>query len=978
MKSIRVFCSFIILFGCLSTTHGQSFLKSLTEEEVTEIKSAIESMKRDTRGPYLRIRWFCADGTLHPPRGNPCADRGGGVQHAEFNGKAKRLAELHFNVGTILQSLNFEEFFNAPKDNYRLKEFILAKYLVETDDGWVLRQAQYYRGARQIEDEEKQGLEFLQKMLANPTWTSRNFLLASQLVGAVPHSTAEQSSHKIRNLASAVAELDADFMQLRIRIHSFPSHHDLEAVEAYLSAKNLPRNVREKLAALRDELRQQYDSASIIGRLDWYEKQLGSVFEKDLVALGTSLQQGDLRTSFSQIAAAGVKLREQVTRSSNGKANLVMMDLIQLLQEKAFVLAQELELENSQLISRIKRLRSLSDCFALAFSAGLLSRREREALEAEISRLVQNSSLSALEYRQSIGYLTRSLDWGRTSTRELFDVVYQHYYQVEPKVSGFLDSLLRGSVLLPLSLELDRVSRDADNLLGQSHFILGRRVSQGTRGLNPGVAMTILEILEDHQYDWHPDPTKIYVIPETVPELRPLAGILTLDAGNLLSHAQLLARNLGIPNASISSLLLPDLRAFQGKEVFYAVSPLGVVLLKESSQLTELEKQLLEYGRDLKARKVKLDTSRLRLDQVSPIPLEQLGTDSGAVVGPKAAKLGQLAALFPGHVPPGVALPFGMYYRLVNRKFDSEKTLFEEIQDAYRRAAEMRTADKTETEIDAFMFRELARFREAIVNLEWIPETRHSIVQAIGKAFGADLSKGLFVRSDTNVEDLPQFSGAGLNLTVPHVRTVEDVLSSIKRVWASPFSERAYLWRKQVLDEQGQIYPSVLLLQSVPSEKSGVVITSGLEMGKPDDLTIVTAEGVGGAVEGENAETLLVEKTGEVKLLSQAKSAYQKVLVNNGAGGITLVPSRKTDYLLTPDDIGQLQRIVAEWKQRIPASQRSWVWDIEFGFSGGKLWLFQIRPFVRHRNRQLLERLQVLDQEVLRQGTREISLEEQI
>ena len=115
-----------------------------------------------------------------------------------------------------------------------------------------------------------------------------------------------------------------------------------------------------------------------------------------------------------------------------------------------------------------------------------------------------------------------------------------------------------------------------------------------------------------------------------------------------------------------------------------------------------------------------------------------------------------------------------------------------------------------------------------------------------------------------------------------------------------------------------------------------------------------------------------------MKLLSQAKSAYQKVLVNNGAGGITLVPSRKTDYLLTPDDIGQLQRIVAEWKQRIPASQRSWVWDIEFGFSGGKLWLFQIRPFVRHRNRQLLERLQVLDQEVLRQGTREISLEEQI
>lgn len=111
MRSIRVLFSFIILFGCLSTTRGQSFLKSLTEEEVGEIKSSIESMKKDARGPYLRIRWFCADG----------------------------------------------KFLDAPKDNYRLKEFILEKYLVETDDGWVLRQAQYYRGARQIEDEEKQG-----------------------------------------------------------------------------------------------------------------------------------------------------------------------------------------------------------------------------------------------------------------------------------------------------------------------------------------------------------------------------------------------------------------------------------------------------------------------------------------------------------------------------------------------------------------------------------------------------------------------------------------------------------------------------------------------------------------------------------------------------------------------------------------------------------------------------------------------------
>ena len=50
----------------------------------------------------------------------------------------------------------------------------------------------------------------------------------------------------------------------------------------------------------------------------------------------------------------------------------------------------------------------------------------------------------------------------------------------------------------------------------------------------------------------------IYVLPETVSELPPVGGILTAGAGNPLSHVQLLARNLGIPNVAIDEALLPD------------------------------------------------------------------------------------------------------------------------------------------------------------------------------------------------------------------------------------------------------------------------------------------------------------------------------------------------------------------------------------------------------------------------------------
>jgi phosphoenolpyruvate synthase/pyruvate phosphate dikinase len=273
------------------------------------------------------------------------------------------------------------------------------------------------------------------------------------------------------------------------------------------------------------------------------------------------------------------------------------------------------------------------------------------------------------------------------------------------------------------------------------------------------------------------------------------------------------------------------------------------------------------------------------------------------------------------------------------------------------------------------MFATLARARQAILELPWLPETRRLIEHAIRDTFGGDLNRGVFVRSDTNVEDLPQFSGAGLNLTVPHQTTLDGVLSSIRRVWTSPFSERAYLWRKQILEEQSRIYPSVLLLSSIPSDKSGVLITSGLNEGGPNDLTIAAAEGVGGAVEGEDAETVVVHPDGSVLLLSQAKAPGRRSLVSSEAGGVVTVPSRRPAHLLTDEDISQLRDVVNIWKSRFAAESVS-VWDIEYGFVAGKLWLFQIRPFVRFRSSAILDRLRVLDGEAQRNTNRIVVLAE--
>ncbi len=954
---------------------AQAFPPRLTPSEAEEVRATIDSMRRDPRGPYLRIRWFCTDGTVQPPQGSPCRDRGGGVQYAEYNERARRLAQLNVHVGTILQATSFQELFDSAGAGYRLRELVVARHLEDVDDGWALRRARFYRGARQIEDEERSGTAVLQELFTQPDWTRRHFLLAYHLTGTLPHVgiAGDQRTQRIRNLATEIALLDSTFLHLRVKIHSFPSRADLDAVERFAQARTRTPEVQAKLRELAAGLRAQYDGRGALDVFAQYRRRLTGPLVDRIRAVESALREGSSDDGLAQLGALAVEIRDEVSRGADGQRTLLLLGLAHAVQEPAFVLAQAPAANGN----RLTRLGRLEHYFALAYGAGLLSARERGALAEEIGQLRGARELTALDYRHRLRYLARSVEWASATVRAVYAPVYDRYAQFEPKAQGFQDATVRGSILLPLAQALDALLADADALLGTSHVVLGHAVSQGIRGLNPGVALRVLEVAHDERAGATADATKIYVLPETTPELRPVAGVLTLGEGNLLSHVQLLARNLGIPNAAVSSAVLPALEAVRGDSVFYAVSPLGRVLVKRSADLTAEERQLVERGRVVRTERYQLDTRRLRLDRTAPIPLQDLRLEhSGVVVGPKAANLGQLAFFFPTRVSKGLALPFGMFVAHVNRPLQSERTALQELREAYVEAGNMRARGIDEAEIDRYIFGALAQMRRAITDLEWLPETRDAIVTAVHDMFGDDLSGGLFVRSDTNVEDLPQFSGAGLNLTVPHQRTLDAVLAAVKRVWTSPFSERAYLWRKQILDEQAEIYPSVLLLESVHSERSGVLISSGLQFGRATDLTIATAEGVGGAVEGEEAETIAVGSDGAVRLLSQAKAPQRRVLARTGEGGTQVVAAQLPDTLLRPDEIRQLQTIVAQWKRQVAEASAGTIWDVEFGVVNGKVWLFQIRPFVRFRSSDLLQRLEALDRETIERGARLVSLED--
>jgi len=176
----------------------------------------------------------------------------------------------------------------------------------------------------------------------------------------------------------------------------------------------------------------------------------------------------------------------------------------------------------------------------------------------------------------------------------------------------------------------------------------------------------------------------------------------------------------------------------------------------------------------------------------------------------------------------------------------------------------------------------------------------------------------------------------------------ENVLRAISRIWASPFSERASAWRQERMEQPEHVYVSILLMPSVPVEKSGVMMTVDVETGRRDHYSVAVNEGIGGAVAGQSAEELRLDsRTGAVRLLAEATAPTKRVLSRQG--GLQRVPVSNREQVLEPNEIAQLLTLAEALPTRFPQRDDQGQLapaDVEFGFYQGGLVLFQIRPYV--------------------------------
>ncbi len=359
--------------------------------------------------------------------------------------------------------------------------------------------------------------------------------------------------------------------------------------------------------------------------------------------------------------------------------------------------------------------------------------------------------------------------------------------------------------------------------------------------------------------------------------------------------------------------------------------------------------------------RIRPDLSKLDLKTWRAVSLDQVrASDSGRIAGPKAANLGELKHLYGEAVPRGVVIPFGAFRHLLEQpRGAGGPSVFEWMRGRYAAIRSEPDSARQREATRAF----LAELRQWIENADPGPEFREDLAKTMETTFGADGTYGVFVRSDTNVEDLPGFTGAGLNLTLPNVVGFTAVVDALGKVWASPFSERSYAWRQSLMDEPEYVFPGVVLLESFASEKSGVLVTVDVDTGASGWLSVATSEGVGGAVEGQAAEELRIRTDGgAVRLLSQATAPEKARLVTSG--GVEYVAASGGDRVLHPGEIAHLVELAADLPARfaslregdkvIPA-------DIEFAFRDGRLALLQVRPFVESKRARRSAYLQSLD-----------------
>jgi hypothetical protein len=415
---------------------------------------------------------------------------------------------------------------------------------------------------------------------------------------------------------------------------------------------------------------------------------------------------------------------------------------------------------------------------------------------------------------------------------------------------------------------------------------------------------------------------EILVLDEVPVQLPPVAGVITSHPSTPLSHINLLAKGWGIPNAYVKNAQTL-LKQYDGWWVEFDARRDGYSIKRAGID------QLREYQRRL-AQRLDVMKPRFNLNETRLLGLRQQRAPSAIAFGGKSANLGEvMSARLPGIVVPnGFTIPFYYYDQFLkaNKLDDAIYTLLN---------------DQKFVHDPAYRREKLTSLRASIQHAKFDESLRAQILRRVKLEFEG---KGLFVRSSSNSEDLPNFSGAGLYTTVPNVREPDQLIEAIKTVWASLWNFEAYEARERAVIDHSKIFMAVLIQEGINSESSGVMITTDpFDKDNHGAIYISAKRGLGiKVVEGKKVAEQIIfrERANAVQVLT--RSDEDSLLTFDERGGVKEIAITGERVVLTDDVIRRLVA-AANAIKRVFANREQ---DIEWAYMKGQIYIVQSRPFI--------------------------------
>lgn len=202
-------------------------------------------------------------------------------------------------------------------------------------------------------------------------------------------------------------------------------------------------------------------------------------------------------------------------------------------------------------------------------------------------------------------------------------------------------------------------------------------------------------------------------------------------------------------------------------------------------------------------------------------------------------------------------------------------------------------------------------------------------------------NKAYAVRSSATAEDLPTASFAGQQETYLNVRGQEQLLNSVRRCWASLFTDRAISYRAKNGFDHRQVFLSVVVQEMVFPDVSGIMFTANPISGNRKVISIDASFGLGEAlVSGLVSADLYQVRENKIieKKISNKKIAIYAV-PEGGTVTNNLSIEQQEAQALPDGRIIELAELGRKIEAHYGAEQ-----DIEWCFANGRFYIVQSRP----------------------------------